>query len=199
MARRPTISNEQILEAARAEFLEKGPSATTADIARRAGISEGSIFRRYESKEDLLIEAMCHYEEPEWMAMARGLAESEDLRGNLEMIAHAMLDTFRTIIPSAMLLISCRIPPHAIFQRQPEPMPARAIRTLSQFCVAHQQAGRMRGVDPEIFARQLISAMHFHVFCSMARINERMPIADATYVRGVVDTLLHGALAAETK
>jgi hypothetical protein len=41
MARPVTISDEQILDAARAVFTEKGPRATTAEIAERAGVSEG--------------------------------------------------------------------------------------------------------------------------------------------------------------
>jgi AcrR family transcriptional regulator len=192
MARPPTISREQILDAARAEFLERGPAATTADIARRAGISEGSIFRRFDTKEDLLVEALLHHGDPAWMALAESLAGTGDLRENIEQITHALLDYFRRVVPAAMMLIACRIAPADIFRRQPDPMPARSIRTLSHFILAEQRLGRIRPCDPEIVARQLLSAMHFYVFCDHARINERMPMADTTYVRGVVDNLLRG-------
>jgi AcrR family transcriptional regulator len=48
MARPSTIFNQQILDAARAEFLAHGfTKASTVDIARRAGVSEGSIFNRF--------------------------------------------------------------------------------------------------------------------------------------------------------
>ena len=57
MPRPRTITDEQIVEAARAAFLEQGFSATTAEIARRAGISEGTLFKRFATKEDLFEEA----------------------------------------------------------------------------------------------------------------------------------------------
>ena len=53
MARTRTISDEQILDAAQAVFLEQGPQATTSAIADRAGISEGTIFKRFPTKQAL--------------------------------------------------------------------------------------------------------------------------------------------------
>ena len=59
MARPPSISNQQILDAARAVFLAHGlAKASTVDIARRAGVSEGSIFNRFPTKDDLFRAAM---------------------------------------------------------------------------------------------------------------------------------------------
>ena len=196
MARPSTISNEQILDAARAEFLEKGPSATTAEIARRAGISEGSIFRRFETKEALLVAAMLHHGQPEWIEWAGELAGSGDLRENLERICHGIIAFFRRVMPGAAVLIACRISPRDVFLRDPDPPPVRAIRALTQFLLVEQRVGRVRLCDAEIAARQLLSNMHFFVFCEQARIHERMPLADETYVRSVVDNMLHGILPA---
>ena len=44
MARKPSISDQQILAAARRVFLQNCSSATTAEVAREAGVAEGSIF-----------------------------------------------------------------------------------------------------------------------------------------------------------
>jgi AcrR family transcriptional regulator len=43
-----------ILEAAAAAFAEDGLDAGVADIARRAGVGQATIFRRFETKEDLI-------------------------------------------------------------------------------------------------------------------------------------------------
>jgi AcrR family transcriptional regulator len=43
-----------LLAAAEAEFAEHGPDASVADIARRAGIGKGTVFRHFPTKEDLL-------------------------------------------------------------------------------------------------------------------------------------------------
>ena len=53
MARTARITEERILEAAREVFLAEGFGAQTAKIAQRAGVSEGSIFKRFATKEAL--------------------------------------------------------------------------------------------------------------------------------------------------
>lgn len=45
---------EAILEAAAEAFAESGSDAGVADIARRAGVGQATIFRRFETKDDLL-------------------------------------------------------------------------------------------------------------------------------------------------
>jgi AcrR family transcriptional regulator len=45
---------ELILEAAEAAFAEKGNEACVADIATRAGVGQATIFRRFETKDDLI-------------------------------------------------------------------------------------------------------------------------------------------------
>ena len=45
---------ELILEAAEAAFAEKGNEACVADIASRAGVGQATIFRRFETKDDLI-------------------------------------------------------------------------------------------------------------------------------------------------
>ena len=54
-----TTTRERIVEAARSLFAEKGfDRTTTADIARKARISEGTIYRHFNSKKDLLKECV---------------------------------------------------------------------------------------------------------------------------------------------
>ena len=43
-----------MLAAAEDEFAERGPSASVADIARRAGVAKGTVFRHFPTKEDLI-------------------------------------------------------------------------------------------------------------------------------------------------
>ena len=46
---------ELILEAAAAEFAEHGLEVCVADIAQRAGVGQATIFRRFQTKEDLIV------------------------------------------------------------------------------------------------------------------------------------------------
>lgn len=51
---RPLTKKSEVIEAALSLFMRKGIKATTTrDIAVRAGISEGTIYRHFESKEEL--------------------------------------------------------------------------------------------------------------------------------------------------
>jgi AcrR family transcriptional regulator len=54
MARVTTITDEQILSAAREVFLAQGFNAPATDIAKRAGISSGSILKLKKSYSLLL-------------------------------------------------------------------------------------------------------------------------------------------------
>jgi AcrR family transcriptional regulator len=45
----------RILAAAASVFAERGLDASTAEIARRAGVGEATLFRRFPSKDDLII------------------------------------------------------------------------------------------------------------------------------------------------
>jgi AcrR family transcriptional regulator len=47
-------NRSSLLAAAEAEFAEHGLDASVADIARRAGIGKGTVFRHFPTKEDLL-------------------------------------------------------------------------------------------------------------------------------------------------
>jgi AcrR family transcriptional regulator len=47
-------NRELLLAAAEQEFADRGPSASVADIARRAGVAKGTVFRHFANKEDLI-------------------------------------------------------------------------------------------------------------------------------------------------
>lgn len=53
-AKEARANDRAILEAARDIFAAQGFDAPTSDIARRAGVGVASVYRRYESKEDLV-------------------------------------------------------------------------------------------------------------------------------------------------
>ena len=48
-----------MLAAAEQEFAERGLSASVADIARRAGVAKGTVFRHFATKEDLIASIVC--------------------------------------------------------------------------------------------------------------------------------------------
>src|SRR5215510_866081 len=83
--RPPVISRERLLEIAREVFLEHGIRATTAEVATRAGVAEGTIFLRFKSKVDLFRAAM-QFDPDQAIAFVESLAAragAPDLRATL--------------------------------------------------------------------------------------------------------------------
>lgn len=58
MGRHKTVTDEDVLAAARRVFEEKGHAATTRDVARAAGISQAVLYQRFATKDDLFLAAM---------------------------------------------------------------------------------------------------------------------------------------------
>ncbi|MGE2737636.1 TetR/AcrR family transcriptional regulator [Mycolicibacterium vaccae] len=70
-------NRDLLLAAAEEEFAERGPAASVADIARRAGVAKGTVFRHFPTKEDLIASIVCSHTEA-LTAAARRLADAAD-------------------------------------------------------------------------------------------------------------------------
>lgn len=85
----PEGTRERILSGARQLFAEKGfDGATTAEIARRAGIAEGTIYRHFESKKELFIACVKPAVDE---ALERGVSEIQNA-GDLRGMVRAMME-----------------------------------------------------------------------------------------------------------
>src|SRR5262249_29920273 len=155
--RSPAISTDAILHATREVLLLKGAATTTAEIARRAGVSEGLLFKRFSSKEELLRAAMRMPESAGWVDALEGLSGKGDARENLVQIAAQLLAFYRETTPRALIVWS-----HKLSQkRRPPPgesPPARGISALTRYLEREASAGRIKPCDPQIVARVLLGA-----------------------------------------
>ena len=195
MPRPPTIKDEQILAAAREVFLEKGISATTAEVARRAGIAEGSIFNRFPTKHDLFKAAMLPSSEmPDWVDRLHHRPAGEDALDALVATGIEGVNFFRTILPLIMMSWS-----NASASGLPEqltvadPPPLRILAKLTEFFAAEMKAKRMRKQDPEIVARTFLAAVQNYAFFEvLMKFHARTLIEQEEYVRGFVKLLWSG-------
>jgi AcrR family transcriptional regulator len=158
MGRKKTISDADLLEAARGAFVELGFSASTKEIARRAGISEGVIFQRFATKGDLFFAAMI----PPPVDLD-ALLHDPRLHGRalLEKITFAMIEYFRATMPVLLPLIS-----HPAFEfeefakRHPDSPMLVLRRQLVEFFAREQAAGRIGAVNPGAAALLVWSTAH---------------------------------------
>jgi len=98
MGRPRTISDDQLLSIARSAFVEKGPAASTREIARRANISEGVIFQRFGTKAELYFAAMAP---PvlDFTKIPSRKASPDKAYQRMESLVRRMVEYFRETVP----------------------------------------------------------------------------------------------------
>jgi AcrR family transcriptional regulator len=81
---------DQLIEQARAAFAESGVDASLDEIARRAGVASGTLYRHFPTRLDL-IEAVLAEQMAELAGLGRGLLTGEDEFGALSTWLRAAL------------------------------------------------------------------------------------------------------------
>jgi AcrR family transcriptional regulator len=87
-------NRDRILEAAVDAFAEVGPDVTISEIARRAGVGHGTVFRRFPTK-DALRAAVIAKRLDEMLAFARALAARPDAGAAVEELIWFVADCTR--------------------------------------------------------------------------------------------------------
>jgi AcrR family transcriptional regulator len=195
--RPPVISREQLLAIARDVFLELGIRATTAEVAKRAGVAEGTLFHRFPSKEELFREAM-RFDPEDVLAYIEALpkrAGHGDLRTTLVEFGEGFVEIARVALPVMMMSWSnpeselCADRGGERGRRQ-----RRVIAAVSAFFEAEMKGGRMNAsAPPEVFARMLLGSIHQFCMGEMFAGTQPGRIRASEFVRGVVDVLLAAA------
>ncbi|MBW4644369.1 MAG: TetR/AcrR family transcriptional regulator [Goleter apudmare HA4340-LM2] len=162
MARIPKITNQQILEAARNVFLQKGFSGSTLEIAQRAGISEASIFKRFSTKEELFFAAIGIPDKPLWIQELNSLLGKGDIKQNLIQICHQILEFHREVMPLLMMLRSRgkALPEMGL---ESESKPVRDLKILTGFLEHEIKQGRLRACEPKTIAHTLLGSLMNYV------------------------------------
>ena len=146
MGRNKTISDAELLGVARKAFVELGFNVSTREIARRAGVSEGVLFQRFVTKEDLFFTAMIPPPSDLDELFQSAPSEGPEL---IEKITLSMLEYFRATLP-----VLTRLMAHPAFRfeefarRQPESPLVTLRRDLTQFMAREIGAGRIGDVNP---------------------------------------------------
>ncbi|MBW4635178.1 MAG: TetR/AcrR family transcriptional regulator [Iphinoe sp. HA4291-MV1] len=221
MGRSRTITDEQILEAARAVFLEDGFGASTQEIARQAGISEASIFKRFSTKENLFFAALGISITPDWINDLKTLSGQGDLKENLIVLSQRILDFFRDTMPRMMMIAAkgklpqMKMPilesPETIRKlassglkqpAMPSPPPMQSLhvlvlKALTQFFEQELQLGRIRPCAPDILAHMLLGSLThytltYYIFLEQTGGADLLAISAPVYVQRMIDIFWYG-------
>ena len=192
MSRPVAIQDAVILEAARQVFLAQGYGAGTALIARKAGVSVGSLFKHFKTKDDLFRAAMdvSGYAQA-WETRLMSAAGTGDVRCTLEAAGHDLLTRLQTMIPRVVMVNASGVTiPGCRSARHPPP-PIRLIAILARYLQAETRHGRLRVKAPASLAHVFVGALSHYVFCDcFFRYRSAPPRA---YVRSLVGALLGAA------
>jgi AcrR family transcriptional regulator len=187
MSRPQSITDDEILAAARAVFLEKGITATVDEVATRCHVGEATIFRRFPTKQALFLAAMDTTVEPPWLASLKARSGSEDLRAMLIDLATEMVAHGRKMIP----LIVMKMSNPAMWQggRVPSRMLPRVVQALTELFAIEIDAGRIKAKNPQVAARIWVSSVQQYVmFETLTRTVDPLPVD--VFVEGLVDLLV---------
>ena len=202
MARPTVIRNGDLLIAARSVFLERGILATSAEVALRAGVSEGTLFKRFKTKSELFRAAMGIDIEsvPDAIAELPSKVGMGTVRENMVDGGLAFVGFFERVMPFMMMVWS-----NPLYNRRrghdpipdgfdvPDPLPIRAQRLVATYLEGEILRERIRAIDPKVIARAYLGAMSSYVFTEILVSRQGGPTIDrGVYVRDVVEALWGG-------
>ncbi|MEW6446905.1 MAG: TetR/AcrR family transcriptional regulator [Bacillota bacterium] len=156
----------QILEAAGRVFARKGyERSTTAEIAREAGVAEGTIFRHFETKKALLVNLIASVIMESLNALLKRM-ENKTLEEVLREILHNRLELIRENAPLFKLFFAESLFQEDLRDKFVEEVVLRATATAEAFFRQQQEQGNLRELNPQIAVRCLMGMLGIFVVWS---------------------------------
>ncbi|NUN12779.1 MAG: TetR/AcrR family transcriptional regulator [Myxococcales bacterium] len=152
---------ERILEAAIAVFAEKGFAQTkVSEIAKVAGVADGTIYLYFENKDDLLIKAYEASMDRILESLARLLAETESTAEKVErFIQHHLQMVGNDKQLAKVITVELRTSPKFMVEYKNTKF-NDYLRLLSDIIANGQGEGVLRGdIDPALAARALFGML----------------------------------------
>lgn len=197
--KKPTDKKQKIAEAAVQLFAEKGYANTsTSEIAKRAGVAEGTIFRHYGTKENLLLSILLPFLKESLPGMSESVFREISSQGmdSLEDFFRALLknryqffkenrEIFQVFIKELLYNENFRneIVPHFtenVFQR------------IRQTIVHFQERGEIRDLPAQSLARTIFTFVFSFFVSRFVLMPENAFLDDETELENFVQIVLHG-------
>ncbi len=189
-----------LLEAAEAIFAEQGfAGATTAAIARRAGVPKANLHYYFATKE-ALYRAVIERVLIAWLAAARSFEASEDPREALSAYIGAKMDLARAM-PLASRIWSAEIMRGApVIQDFLDTTLREWVGSRERAVKGWIRAGKLKPIDAKaLFYMIWATTQHYaNAGHEIATLNGGRPLDDAAFERAkrqVIDTILSGVAA----
>ncbi|MBN6188172.1 TetR/AcrR family transcriptional regulator [Aneurinibacillus sp. BA2021] len=193
-----TEKQRRILESAIALFAEKGfHASSTSEIARRAGVAEGTIFKHFKTKKELLYALIG----PMFIKFASPLIlkDVRTIMGEKMPAEELLLKLYRNRLklveenwPRLRIILQEAMIHPDIMNALLENL-AKHARTLAEsFVAARTATGEFRPLPVPAITRAIFSTMIGYIFFSKAFPEEYATADSEQDLRHAVDILLHG-------
>lgn len=192
MSRPITIDDNVILKAAREIFLLHGFKARTRLIAETAGVSEGSVFKRFPSKVDLFIAAMDNHEEDrKWIEQLIEAPGTNTVEKNLTLAVNKIMEHLEVVIPRMLSLKASGVKMPEIFKLRNFSSLSEQAAALTTYFQEEIQLNRLEMTRPDIHAHMLIGAITHFVMAK--QMEEHFSCHRTDYIAQLVDLHMGGA------
>jgi AcrR family transcriptional regulator len=196
MVRPRHIEDDEILAIARDAWVAEGPALAVGVIAERVGLSQAALFKRFGSKQELMLRALMPPPHPPVIGLLAGAPDARPIPDQLRDVLRAMFEMLSRIVPQISVLRAAGIDMQCAFDHYEEPPPVRVQRALAVWLGAGMEAGRIRRGDPTVAAMLLMGTVHQR---AMWRHVFRLPdtaspeaLSDERWVEEVVHTFWRG-------
>ncbi len=161
MARTRTVEDKDILEAARREFLARGHSTTTREIADAAGISQAVLYQRFASKDELFFAAMAPPSPDVNAIIGAGPIRQKDTEAYLIDLVDRLYHYFETVTPLFIQLGTHEsFDPSKLATAHQPIVESALMKTLGGRFEDLADRGYIRGVEPAAATQLLVSMAH---------------------------------------
>ena len=151
-----TARRNQILDAATTVFAEKGfHRATIKDIARAAGIADGTIYTYFSSKTEVLLGILNRLNESTEREMQFALGSEQDVRAFFKAYVRQRIsliwpnaEVFRAVLPEMLVNAELR---DLYYQQVLVP----TFRVAEHYFLAQMEEGQLRNVDVPLAVRAI--------------------------------------------
>lgn len=168
MARPRQITDPEILEEVRQCIFEHGVTVSTVTIAERLGISQATLFKRFQNKQQLVTSALAPEPRPPFLhAVESGPVEGIAIQEQLVQLSLLVLEHFRGLMPRLMALHAAGVTAPKLWASYDVPPPLLALAGVQDWFERAQTQGLISVVNPQSTAMIFLGSLHARVFFDM--------------------------------
>jgi AcrR family transcriptional regulator len=192
MGRPKKFTDEKLLEGARECLLKNGPTVSTAVIAKCIGVSQAALFKRFQTKENLMIAALKPPMNPAWHQVLIDGPDDREVKTQVAQIVRLLNGHIESVVPLVEMLHAAGIDPHQHFKKNQTAPPVLTIKLLAGWFRRAQAKGLIRKTNPTSLAYGLLGAVHSRLFIERLSTDRTTRISSRTHQAAVIDVLING-------